>query len=148
MGTDELRAAAERQIDHAYPPVDMRPGTHRLRFADGEALARAWLADHPADDSTPVDEDWLRSVGFQSWYRFGVAIAVPAPITGNVWLVCTDTPNASDCPWEVWNVHKDEDGDTSDKAMIREEIPTRGSVRRLLAALGVAQPPALRGAGD
>lgn len=27
-------------------------------------LARAFLEEHPADDETPVDEEWLRSVGF------------------------------------------------------------------------------------
>lgn len=40
---DELRAAKERLC---------------------EMYAAAYLAEHPADDNTPIDEAWLRRVGF------------------------------------------------------------------------------------
>jgi hypothetical protein len=78
--TDELREAAERYANpkpsEAYPwPCDMHEQPMR-RSRDAAVLARAYIAEHPADSELPVTEDWLRAVGFTadtdgtvSWFR-------------------------------------------------------------------------------
>ena len=73
--TDELiREAAERlrrmrkesyEFDGGYPATDEG---RRQSLHDHVALAEAYLSEHRADDHLPVDEAWLRSVGFgQKW---------------------------------------------------------------------------------
>lgn len=64
----ELRAAAERVNEYlngggpslAYPKFG--PAGAREAFeAESSMLARAYLAQHPADDAEPVTEEWLAS---------------------------------------------------------------------------------------
>lgn len=67
----DVRAAAERlrqmradseAFDGGYP--DNEDG--RLQsLCDHAILADAYLAEHPADESLDVDEDWLVQIGFQ-----------------------------------------------------------------------------------
>ena len=43
-------------------PPHLVPGFDEIQAA--YVLADAYLAEHPADDEEPVDEAWLRSIGF------------------------------------------------------------------------------------
>lgn len=120
MNDAELRAAAERLRDGAYPAIDLPPWATRV-YRDGAAVAAAWLAEHPADDAEPVTEEWLRSVGFSSR-------------PNNRWLqIRTPQGGRLDC-WmasPLWEFH--------DEAVA---IPqTRGDVRRLCTALGIDLAP-------
>lgn len=73
--SDELRAAAERvreslksQVpwEHAvYERTDGRSPMMKWQY-DCYDLAKAHLAEHPADDEVPIDEAFLRSVGGKS----------------------------------------------------------------------------------
>ena len=58
MTTTELRAAAERlMVDGALDvPIPV--------LWDITRVARYVLSLHPADDDTPISEEWLRSIGF------------------------------------------------------------------------------------
>lgn len=88
-----------------------------------------------AAEGLPVTEEWLRSVGFLDGFgSFGLWIPIPSPSCCNVFLECSDYPNAESCPWQVWNIHS---GTDRDGAMIVESLPTRGDVIRLCTALGV-----------
>ncbi len=87
-------------------------------------VARAYLAEHPADDSQPVTEEWLATLsledgtfadtpnGEQLGFHVGDAGAIPGPR-----VIIMDST----------------DGD--DQVVI--SVPTRGHVRRLLTAFGV-----------
>lgn len=90
------------------------------KIADEHELAQAWVADNPADDETPIDEAWLRSVGFAP---AGIADTLRLRIGpfGNLYLDVIDYKEGL-LP-SLW--------------LQDEEIsmhPTRGEVRRLIAA--------------
>lgn len=55
----ELREAAERLRATGDTPNDLSVAA----IYDRAILAKAWLAEHPADDDEAVTEEWLRSVG-------------------------------------------------------------------------------------
>ena len=64
--SNELRAAAERlenifamQATHFESVVMTRD-----QVAGAQDLARAYLAEHPADGDEPITAEWLRAVGF------------------------------------------------------------------------------------
>ena len=94
---------------------------------NARAVARAYLEEHPEDDDTPVDCDWLQSIGLDDfslhnldekrWAKPGEAIVLVvscARVGG--WdhrLTCG-----------VWPIKHD---------------PTRGDVRRLIKALGIGE---------
>lgn len=71
--TNDLRAAAERlrrvlqgESLHGIYGSGPVPRSQETRFQrDCEDLARAYLASHPPDGETEIDEAWLVSVGFQ-----------------------------------------------------------------------------------
>lgn len=116
--SDELRAAAERILDGDMPAVDQP-----LWIAKSiRELCRFYLREHPSDDSEPVTEEWLRAVGFRL-------------MSG----------------WPVWffresieiRIRSEHDSEANPAPFLRiagQRIfnPTRGDVRRLCAALGVA----------
>ena len=75
MTTPEVARAAERLREHrqvmargerlASPYCQPRPGLPSLTCTfDEMALSNAYLAEHLADDSDPVDEFWLKQIGF------------------------------------------------------------------------------------
>jgi len=103
-------------------------------------LADAYLShiDASRDDGVVVDEAWLRSIGFVDFKdsMYAVAIKMPSTTTCTNWLVCSDSPNAEECPWEVWNIHPGRRG-LIEKSLICEFITTRGQLRRLLEALNI-----------
>lgn len=61
----DVRAAAERL--RPFQNNEQSPSLAASRFiTDMWTLTRAYLAEHPSDDTQPIDEDWLRSVGFEA----------------------------------------------------------------------------------
>lgn len=102
---------------------------------DQEALADAWLAEHPVDDSEPVTEAWSKSIGakFLPELDGGLGfylgddpcdedIEWPAIQIGTGWVVIVNLNNVDRCHLTLL------------------ENPTRGQLRRLLAALTERQP--------
>jgi len=86
-------------------------------------LANAYLAEHPADDEEPISEEWLHSVGFED-DRAGT------PTAGALHIRHAPLPKM------------DSDEEYPAHACVRSfPIPvpkTRGDVRRLCRALGIA----------
>lgn len=116
---DELRATAERLLKwaekHADDPAAMGKPHVRALIHDCGKLARAYLAEHPADDGEPVTVEWLAECGFERNARY---FTLPN-YSGNLFDVVL---------WaDGFNVRWD--GHTNCK--------TRGEVRRLCAALGI-----------
>jgi len=60
MTSEELRAAAERFIEWDRRGV--------IQSADGAAVCRAYLAEHPADDGEPVTAEWMKACGWEGSY--------------------------------------------------------------------------------
>ena len=127
----DLREAAETILDaiEFCETENIRQyavrGESRMGLAEAYQLAAAWLAEHPADDDNPVDEAWLRSVGFDrhlgSW--FSPTSKRPGPACR---VSC-----APEFGCDAWSVQND--GGIA-------EIPpleTRGLCRRLCASLGI-----------
>lgn len=131
MSETELRAVAERlDKDHATCDPHLWNAHRQCQWCkqdrdDVEAsmLARAWLAER---DETPVDETWLRSVGFVTCY--------------NDWWIQSPTHESirvcycfKSIPVQ-WAIVRD------DYETPQFELPllkTRGDVRRLCSALGI-----------
>lgn len=115
---------ADRQARRVRAVVAANARRKAEGLSDLDALFLAYDAgaadEHPADDGELVTEEWLRSAGFKEdsqddrrWFKRGkVCVAPPRVETGNVWR------------WWLGYEHLD-------------ELPIRGHIRRLLAALGV-----------
>jgi hypothetical protein len=128
MTTDELRVAAARYANPnpatAYPwPCDMHEQPAQ-RSADASMLARAYIAEHPADDETPVDEAWLRAAGFVRGKFPDDLVAGP--------ILCgiVRNPISKDDGKAYWAVRTYPIPDAA-------APKTRSDVRRLAAALGI-----------
>lgn len=147
---DDLREAAERMRAYfrwreAHPDWNGEPLPDCPyypigdRVWDGDALAHAYILDHPADDAEPVTEEWLRSVGFHDSRYQGKRFSLQL---GDV-RVC---PPIADLG--LWVGIMEDDGDfySGAKAIPQSHIRTRGDVRRLCAALGITLP-GVRSAG-
>jgi hypothetical protein len=114
---DDLRAAAERlTAEYDYQYWD----GNNYRFNpedDGKALAQAYLADH---EETPIDVEFLGSIGFHEHklgtYRILLGANQPYLIMG--------------FGGEGWFA-------LIMGEVVRDELKTRGQVRRLLSALGL-----------
>lgn len=115
----ELRAAA---INRAIEIVsatewsgDLRVNMNRVIGA-GRVLAKAYLAEHPADDDEPVTAEWLESIGANSddglFFTGHDAVDFELTEFEGTWHV--------DVGWRTICL-----------------VETRGDVRRLLAALGI-----------
>jgi hypothetical protein len=116
----DIQSAAERLRRHMADPNhrDTYHGKESTLVGDWATLARAYLAEHPADDGEAITEDWLRAVGFKS---------MPSEV--GLWLDKTvgvdlrsDTPGCVVCN-------------------ARPRIATRGDLRRLAEALGIPLEP-------
>lgn len=121
--SDELRAAAERLLGF--------DGYYEMQASDGKNLARAYLAEHPADDDEPVTADWLRSVGFKqdADTEYTSDDLILAPEDDQVALHWMQEGIEPDEIRTIWIVAENEGIYTS--------ASTRGALRRLAAALGV-----------
>ena len=124
--SDELRAAAERHKmrlgdKHCYQMNDMS----HLELDDLLTLADAYLAEHPADGETPVDEAWLRSVGFElvdidNPEQMIVASIETDGYSLNYFNDGTASVGAHGCWLDVWL-----------------PCPARGDIRNLARCLGI-----------
>lgn len=143
--TDDLQAAASRLRAHDELCT---PGTggHRdcpyVRHGghvgnDLKLLADAWLAEL---DETPVDEAWLRSVGFELSDLF--ANMLLRPIEKDAAIVELSLSLDNDGRWwadlKQGLPHGDNQKLPDDHVLITSaSYSTRGAVRRLAAALGI-----------
>lgn len=157
--TDDVRAAAERVRAHravmarhpeatdegdlfgfqlaSSPYYDAGwKGVNGGRLdADRRVLADAYLAEHPADDAAPVTAGWLESMGFQvkgGWWQLRC---------GDYEVYCYTSPSRPS--GFVFKYESHDCLDDGDGAAILPDLPTRGDVRRLLAALKIATTEAV-----
>lgn len=118
MTDNELRAAVERVHKGAKNPLyyafPLQP--HGQAKADAVLIVDAYLAEHPADDAEAVTEDWFAAVGIPRGCFDPVCYG---------WLYGEKAYTLS--------VNRAPRGSVSGV-----EVYTRGDVRRLLAALGIA----------
>jgi hypothetical protein len=124
MTDDELRAMAMKVV--AMTDAEEARGCNLfLEEKAANALGRAWLAEHPADDGEAIDAGWLEAVGVRMYANDSVVIGY------------VRHPELDLC------VEFFHDG----RVQVNGGIvlaTTRGAVRRLCAALGVE----LKGAGS
>ena len=81
--SEEVKRAAKVVRDGlpemlAIAKISKQSGFDVIRLGAVDALAllaigTAYLAEHPADSDEPIDEAWLRAVGFESWTEFSKA---------------------------------------------------------------------------
>lgn len=138
--TEELRRKAERMIDAHEAMIALLPGLPGGTVIDDAVeIARAYIADHSADETEPVTEAWLRSVGFlpngDDLGEFAIRL----------WSVgeteCYGTDPAMHYLWSVVdNSSWLEAYGTGGESLCLVELATnnaRGDVRRLCRALGI-----------
>lgn len=119
--TPEQKAAAERlrvSLKKRHVKFQSSPRTY---LGDMELIVIAYLAQHPADDDEPIDEEFLRSVGF-------------VDIDKNTLQFDRDLPV------DVWHggVMAEAEWSVGGERIPHELMPsTRGDLRRLASALGI-----------
>jgi len=117
--TDELQRAAERLRACNYESDWDLDGASFQQISDWQALAKAYLAEHPADDGEAVTVEWLESIG---WLE---------DQTG--WpAICLRETSEWGISWRghgIW---------LTPMSVPLYRAPTRGDVRRLCRALGIA----------
>ena len=106
---------------------------HHAVSSDRAVLADAYDREHPADDAEPIDAAWLASAGFAEdarnggeWLRL-----IPGGCPGDTNRVVAFDSNGGVC-LECCNAAGE-----STEVVSLAPCPTRGQLRRLLAALGV-----------
>ena len=120
MQNENLQKAAERLADRDLAHYQ-GPHGDDTDIRAGIALARAYLAEHPADDAAVADIDWLnelrREGGDMSWLRV---------------RLCDDGLHLmSPCNLPT-------EGIDGLRDYVAPNVATRGAVRRLAACLGIA----------
>lgn len=138
---DEVKAAAERRSTY----IRLGFGDESDYITTGQAaedaltLADAYLREHPADEELPIDEAWLRSVGFVDTPSFGMALTFRKEYGEDVatfTLSCCDAPNVGDgACWEIAVKSIELDPES---AMLPCEPATRGQLRTLCRTLEIA----------
>lgn len=124
---DDLRACAERVLEprarYSSHEVPVYIGHAPPPAGDDVTLARAWLAEHPADDAEPIGEPWLPSAGWEWDEELGAWV-----LTGRHFRVSL---SRSVMATDHWTLQYETD--------FYWPIPlvVRGDVRGLLAILGV-----------
>ncbi len=124
--TDAELKAAERVRQHAAQ-------LGNVEIADRNTLVLAWLREHPADDGEAVTAEWLKAVGFGQDDRIHTAWALqfsphePEHNPDDNWCIVYQSDG-----FYRWRLEDDE-ADVSSLP----DMPTRGHVRRLCAALGI-----------
>ena len=126
MTPDELRAARERWREYRHGKTNPFYGDEMLYRETVARICDAYLAEHPADDEAPIDEAWLRSVGFYESAEYGG--------DREIWLIdIADSTDDSICcnlyttRIELWIGSR----------YITIPGKTRGDVRRICAELGI-----------
>lgn len=131
-------AAIISQLQRKLQPTGSPPP------GDEEMLA-TWIIDAARDklakydDATPIDEAWLRSIGFSirpDDQGYTLRIQLDNYAGWIRYLECCDKANLPDTPWEIASYCKD---GTDERAMLTDKIATRAQLRHLLAALGGAK---------
>lgn len=123
LSKEELRVAAQRLIENRYDLVGElhTPEGTFLRSADADSVARAYLAEH-ADDGEAVTEEWAKeNADFVNaegnWFCWDIIGDL------EVWFTTEETPRLIvQC---------------AEPGQVVCNNPTRGHLRRLLAALGI-----------
>jgi hypothetical protein len=147
--SDELRAAAERfrrveagerhKIVYGFDGEEMDSFMERMLenayTADWKLLAKAYLAEHPADDSEPADNAYCKKISSRR-RRGWPDRYILDEISRDYFLEFDCSPveesEAEDCMVLMRRLPEvDEDG------IVLIYHATRGDVRRLCAALGV-----------
>ncbi len=136
----EIHEAARAVVEHVVAVPNS--GRDLTPFEDDAfAVATAWQLDHEADDAEPVTAEWLKAVGFTDdpdlWFvrdhHGGQAEAMFAPAADPEYPSSRGVMNTGD----GWGFYlTDADGFDGSQNYVCE-VPTRGHVRRLCAALGV-----------
>ncbi len=127
----KLRAAAER-LERAYLAglPSLVPEQH---FADCRDVARAYIAEHPADDGERITEDWLLSIGGEELTagdkRRGIAVGKEPGL-----VLCWRWGHPKNRSWslEHWTA-----GGECGWLELENEPQTRGEFRRMAAGLGI-----------
>lgn len=127
--SDELRSAAERfakqRPSEAYPwPCEMSEQPAQ-RVADMALLARAYLAEHPADDGEPITREWMNTV-------------LPTDADSGNWTVRQSKPLTLEIEYSgggfwLWFAHAEV------PPVPVCQVRTRGQLRRLLELLGIGR---------
>lgn len=140
--SDELKAAIDRQ--HRYVKGENGYRVYFPEFVgrnkvwteaeeleyiarkrrDQSAIVYAYLAEHPADDETPLDESWIKSICDE----FGEDGAIVQDYSLNVAICFINTHDP-----KVWCAELGER-----QYPWPHDLHTRGQLRRLCAALGIA----------
>jgi len=94
---------------------------------DYKTLASAYLSSHHADSETPIDEEWLRSVGFTG-DDYDMPMPSHAGYPGDLSMMTSG--------WAFITQYEKFDGEDDDSC-VQVRCKTRGDVRRLCAALGI-----------
>jgi hypothetical protein len=155
MTADELRAAAAR-LRNPSSPVGLTPDelwNRTQRWAnDARVVVAAWLRDNPEDDGEPVTGEFLESLGFElsqdkpHGRRWKLVVCRQdhgsnQGVTTH-WLdvhePCDDGSGRLWWPINFWQRNEDDRKADGVGLLSWVEHTTRGHVRRLLAALGVA----------
>ena len=118
MTTTELRAAAERlMVDGALDvPIPV--------LWDITRVARYVLSLHPADDDTPITEEWLRNVGFDWEHLHWLTNRWTTKSRAIFRITFTEHALCASCGLD-------------DHWMDLPHVNTRGNLRRLTIALGI-----------
>lgn len=129
----DLRAAAERVISVHEPRLALQHPTSELDPLI-VALAKAYLAEHPADDE-PLTRSWLESVaGYAEEHQQKVTFFRDDAMPIGLWEVADG--------WKVMLIHH-----SAAQSEIVRGLKTRGDFYRLCSALGIAlkEPSEVRG---
>ena len=115
MTGERKQALLKDAADAAKCYRSSSPMGERKAYALTAALAYGFLAEHPADDDTPIDAEWLRAVWFIAKFKqFS---------KGELHLYEFDGPGDGWAAFRDWRI---------------PYPSTRGAVRRLCAAVGIA----------
>lgn len=142
MTPDELRAAAERLrkvAENMKDPGDASPISRVYAWdtipggptydGDRRAIIAAYLAEHPADDETPIDREWLARLGCKrdDWGSGTTDFTIPSDgvqLDIRVWA-----DEACGIDGIAYN--------QNDTGNVQVDVKTRGDVRRLCDAVGI-----------
>ena len=118
-----VREAAER-LNRYIEDRTVTAADYEDCEGDIQYVANAYLAEHPADEDEPIDEDWLRSIGFHV-------------NTGDDYYLWINSPN-QDFDIQYWDDWEEFRFATSKSDYdVPVSIKTRGQLRDLLKALGL-----------
>lgn len=134
--TDRLRRinSGESYADvYGEPGQRLSPSSLNQYDCDQYTVDNAWLAEH---DDTPIDEEWLRSVGFEGNIgEVRLAIESGMDLDSDDEMKSARMHHLRTLPGQPWSF----DGwEGRFRTHIKCNPKTRGQLRRLAAALGIA----------